>query len=198
MSLGKLVVLAALAALPALGQSYCSLVVRVVNTPGIALPRIHVVVTEPNGHVEIADTSDSGEARFCGLGVPSTALKVGRSTCDQVLIPNLYLEWGKTRQVTVTYDACPIEESIPAVFNACRLVLRFQDQNERWISDVKFSPPLSRAPNVTSDEYGRMMIPWRTGEPLSGRVVREGFAPRQIDVACSREDHAVTLEPESR
>src|SRR5580704_8529456 len=128
---------------------YCSLVVRVLNQGGTASSRILVVVSEPSGVVLADNTTENGEAKFCGLGVQPVTVKVGGSSCNQVLVQNVMLIWNSTREVIVTYVPCPSE--MPSVVPpSCWVLFRFRDENEKWISDVSFIPPVPRAPTLAS------------------------------------------------
>src|SRR5437773_2455866 len=66
-------------------SDYCSLVVRVLSPEGVVLSGIPIVVTEASGVVVLGST-ENGEAQFCGLGIRPVTIKVGRTTCNQVLV----------------------------------------------------------------------------------------------------------------
>ncbi len=174
---------------------YCSLVVRVFNQGGTASSGIQVVVTEPNGLVLAANTTETGEAKFCGLGVHGATVKVGRSSCNQVIVQNVLLIWNSTRDLIVTYVPCPTET--PSVIPPCGVLFRFRDENEKWISNVLFTPPLRRAPTLASDSFGRVMVRMDTGEELHVTTVQAGYAPEKLDLRCDNtvngQERLVTL-----
>ena len=175
---------------------YCSLVVRVLNQGGTASSGIQVIVSEPNGVVLAGYTTENGEARFCGLGVRPVAVKVGRSSCNQVIVQNVLLIWDSTREVIVTYVACPTET--PSVIPpSCAVLFRFRDENEKWISNVSFTPPVRRAPTLASDSFGRVMVRIDRGEELHVTTAHAGYAPERIDLQCDNtvngQERLVTL-----
>jgi hypothetical protein len=174
---------------------YCSLVVRVHNAGGVALSGIQIVVSELSGVVTVGNTTENGEAQFCGLGVLGATIKVGRSTCNQVLVQNVPLAWDSTREVNVTYVTCPIES--PTVIPPCSVVFRFRDENEKWISNVSFTPPVPRAPTLVSDSFGRVMVRMETGEELHLMTLHAGYASEKLDLLCDNaligQERLVTL-----
>jgi hypothetical protein len=174
---------------------YCSLVVRVLSPEGVVLSGIQIVVTELSGLVVVGKTTENGEAQFCGLGVRPVTIKVGRTTCNQVLVQTGPLTWNSTREVKVTYVACPIES--PSVIPLCSVVFRFRDENEKWISNVSFTPPVPRAPTLASDSFGRVMVRMDRGEELHLATVHAGYASEKIDLLCDNaligQERLVTL-----
>jgi hypothetical protein len=161
---------------------YCSLVVRVLRPVGLPLPGIQVIVSEPSGVVVVGNTAENGEAQFCGLGVRGVTIKVGRSSCNQLLVQNVPLAWNSTREVQVTYVACPIES--PTVYPLCSVLFRFRDENEKWISNVSFTPPIRRTPMLASDDFGRAMVRMDRGEELHLTTAHPGYVPENIDLRC--------------
>lgn len=171
------------ASMTAVAQESCSLVVRVVGKDDIPLSGVRVIVLEASGIVSLERTA-VGEARFCGLGVRPVEVKVGESTCNQVLVQNVPLSWNTVRELKVTYTRCPIEES--STVPLCSVLFRFRDQNEQWIPNVAFSPPPPRSTESKSDQFGRLMLRMARGEQIHLRTVHPGFLSEDLDLTCDR------------
>ena len=142
--------LLAMSSTGAAAQTYCSLVVRVVDPSGREVPEAPVRLEEQGGRVVNAENRRGG-VRFCDLDLQPVTITVGYPGCNQVRVRDVPLEWGQTRTVKVVYDREPCIRDLPPVA-ACKILFRFRDEQGKWISGIFLDPPVSGAVDPRSDE----------------------------------------------
>ncbi len=164
---------------------FCSLIVRVTELGGAGVSDVPVTIQETGGRIESA-VAESGEARFCDLGVLPVTVTVGSvSSCDQTVVHNVILAWGLTRMLKVVYDRAPCRVDGPPPILPCETLLRFVDENSKWVSNVGFNPQLPHGGDPRSDVYGRVMVLLAKHESFRGLAEKPGYKPEIIAIDCS-------------
>ena len=179
----RLVVFFLIFAISAGAEEYCSLLVRVIDSNDKAAEAI-VAVQDRNGR-SVEKMSSGGSADFCGLGILPVDVSVGSPGCNQVLIRNVPLQWGSTRNLKVVYDREPCLYDPPPVA-ACKILLRVVDSSDRDLGDAILNDSGSRHA-FRSDQSGRILVRIPAGKHVRGSVEKPGYVPREIDVPCDRE-----------
>jgi len=178
-------------------QSYCSLVVKVVDPEGREVPEALMTLEEQNGRVVDAENQRGG-VRFCDLGLQPVTITVGSPNCNQVSVRSVSLEWGRTRTVKVIYDWKPCLRDLPPVA-ACHILFRFSDEQGKWIPGVVFDPPSSGAVEPRSDDSGRLLVRIAARTELRATARREGYLPNEVHLTCTRDlinaERLVKLRP---
>ena len=151
-------------------EDFCSLTVKVVGPvdDGRKLSEVLVGVQERKGRSAAAFIKD-GIVQFCGLGLSSVDVTVGKNHYDcQVQVHEVPLTWNEPRELKITYHGRPcgrLDDRPHAVVGrmvgvvkpiSCSALLRFFDESDRWIPGVSLKGPASPAPS--SDPYGRLMV----------------------------------------
>jgi hypothetical protein len=163
-------------------QGKCSLIVQVVDPAG--RPRqAKVTVTESQGRKVEASGNAAEGYRFCDLGSLPVTVRVGEGGCSEVIVREVVLPWGETRNLKVFYDPWPCDRTSPTV-PFCRVLYRFTDEQNRWVQGVTFSPLPSGVDSPQSDEYGRLMVRPRFGTELRMSSRKEGYADQPIQFSC--------------
>jgi len=169
----------------------CSLTVSVVGPGGNPLKKeVTVEVREATGRVESARTN-KGRASLCGLGVSPVDVTVGAESYRcQVVVRNVPIQWDVAAELTVTYDFRPCSSTEAAgdhaygiangVFSCSALVRVF---DERGMGVLGTLTVARRAPQQ-SDQYGRIMVSFRSDETGRSVVDAVGFKPRSINLKC--------------
>jgi hypothetical protein len=177
----KILAMALFAVAAAFAEDYCSLIVEVVNSNGQPVSGQTVEVFERDGRAVSAVTTN-GEARFCDLGVLPVTIRV-IAGYDQPSVENTLLSWMQTRKVRITYDDTrrrPVQDWL------CSILLRFRDEEGKWIPDVALNPSLPKSPNLRSDSFGRAMLHLDYTEEVHVTSEHAGYVSEKIDtVKCT-------------
>ncbi len=180
-----LILLLFAAATGAVAQTYCSLVVKIVDPNGREVPEAAVSLSEENGRIVKAENQRGG-VRFCDLGLLPVTITVGSPSCNQVTVRNVPLQWGSTKTIKIIYDAAPCLRDLPPVA-ACKILFRFSDDRGKWISGVVLDPPVSTADPSRSDDSGRILVRIAAGTELRAMTKRDGYAPEDLHLTCTRD-----------
>jgi hypothetical protein len=131
--------------------------------------------------------SRRGGVRFCDLGIRTVKIVVGDTSCNEVTVSNVPLQWGEMVTTKVTYDrrACSRETRSP--IPQCEILFRFMDEQRKWIPGVTLAPPLiAGVPDIRSDSFGRYLIGVEFGREVSTAAQRDGYYPQEIRMLCDR------------
>jgi len=179
-------------------NAYCSLTVRVMSADGhddVAL----VTVEEQNGRV-LEKEHRQGGVQFCDLGVLPVTVKVGGDqACNQVVVRNVKLTWGKpvVLKISSNDEQCPRVGAPPPV-PLCEILLRVSDEDDNWIKHARVDIQGERPVTLMTDDYGRAHLNSRRDLPNIGTVSAEGFNPAEFRVSCSfghpKVEHIMTLK----
>lgn len=181
-------------------ESHCSLVIRVLSPDGEYVDAVVRVVEESGRAIE--KENEQPGIRFCDLGIRPVNVIVGLdSTCNQVTVRNVPLDWGKEYHLTITYDLNPcLHHPPPPPEPLCEILLRVADSKQgHWIPGavIEFSTPSVQA--RTTDEYGRAFLVVRAGSEVQARVKAVGYKPQEIRPRCQgrgKIEHHVLLQTE--
>jgi hypothetical protein len=178
-------------------QTYCSLVVKVVDPNDREVPEAQVTLEERSGRVVNAENQRGG-VRFCDLGLQPVTITVGSPQCNQVCVREVPLEWGRTKIVKVVYDREPCLRDFPPVA-ACTILFRFSNESGKWISGVIFDPPVSGAEHPRSDNFGRALVSIAAGKELRTSAKRQGYVSEEVRLTCTRDlmftERVIKLRP---
>ena len=169
----------------AYAEGYCSLIVKVVNPSGneVSAP---IDVEERSGRLIEKQESDYevGGIRFCDLGLSMVTVTVGFPGCNQVIVRNVPLTWGETREVYVIYDRqpCLSPDVIP---QTCRFLFRFEDLQYDPIQKVLFKMQEPRKRTVEADEFGRVSVTLPFDRELLGTASADGYNPIELRLPCT-------------
>jgi len=196
MSPVRLVFLLIVTLMPASGQEYCSLIVRILG-PVVAAPGVLVKVESEKGESFSARTENS-VARFCGLGVLPVTVSVGNpADCNYTVVHNVLPTWGVAREIQVAFDQAACRDEGPAPILPCAILLRFTDEEGHPVGGVRLSSPVGRSAGPNSDAFGRAMIRLAIGEDLRTTAEKPGYRPEQVSLKCTNSlagrERAITL-----
>jgi hypothetical protein len=191
-------------------QENCSLTVKLLDANGKEdLSPRRIRVTEQSGR-EIEVVSRRGEARFCDLGILPVTITVGSPYCHEVTVDSVPVDFGLNTVIKVVSDnnLCSDgrRESLPVPW--CTFLLRFQDEQQRWVSGVSLTPALGGDkreidPSVRnqprqSDAFGRTLVQVNLDRRLRAQAIRDGYMPAAIELTCNghnrTSEHVVTLQ----
>ena len=170
----------------ALGADYCALTVEVVQ-PGGPANGVMVLVQEQNGRADAKSTTQSGEVFFCDLGVSSVTITVGSSGCQSIM-KDVRMVFGVETKLRIHYDRMPCIRDTLGTILPCSLLLRFRNDNNEWIPDVRLNPTLPKFPNVKSDRYGRAIAVFDLGE-LHLMTDAPGYLASPIELRCPNQPY---------
>lgn len=163
-----------------MAHSHCSLVVEVVNPAGRNTPA-NVTVTEPATGRMHSQNADSGTARFCDLGILPVRVSVGHEACNQVVINNQQLSWGKTTTVSVIYDREPCLNDPPAT-GGCSILLRIVDEHTVAVPGAVIS--IAKRSPFKSDQFGRVLVGITGATTHRAIVSGKGFSEAEVELQC--------------
>jgi len=176
----------------------CSLLVRVVDVRDQEVTGALIRVEEAGGRTEEL-RSRRGGARFCDLGIRSVTVIVGDSSCNQVTVRNVPLEWGRMSTTKVIYDLRECQRERQSAIPQCEILLRFKDPQGNWIPKVSLSSPLIGLPGGTADVYGRYLVGVPFGGEIRSTAEKEGYHSQNIRHMCHADrmfdEQVVTLQP---
>jgi len=185
-SLFRVVLCVTIFMLPGAGQDYCSLIVTVVGAEGLER-EARVTVEEPDGR-KVTKENRPGGVRFCDLGILPVTVTVGHPACNQTIVRNVPLWWGKPTKLKITYDrdVC-LYEPPPPPRPGCEVLFRVADESGGWVSDavVELTEPWRR--KVESDRYGRLYLYPPYGSRVRGMIRAAGYEPEAVEEKCTRE-----------
>jgi hypothetical protein len=182
-----------LAAGTALGQSYCSLRVKVVTRDG-GLVAAQVFVEESDGHKEYRLLRGKGdEAAFCDLGILPATVKVGvDGDCGQVIVRNVALAWQRESVLKVTYDRrdCPTDAIGPPT-PVCLILFRLTGPGSQPVRGAQIRIVGGAKPaDLTTDQYGRAAHFADLGATVRGAIEAPGGGPAEtFSFACTTADY---------
>jgi hypothetical protein len=164
---------------------YCSLTVRVTDPAGREV-EARVSVEERNGR-SLEHDNKAGGIRFCDLGITPVTVTVGDPNCDQVIVKDVPLQWGRTSEVSVIYDRKPCLIDSPPVA-ACQFLLRFVDSRRKPAGGVslKIATPYEGTEN--GDNFGRILVRIPAGQDLRAVATLSGYRPAEVQIPCTREN----------
>src|SRR5271166_4987070 len=93
------------------GRDYCSLVVKIIDPQGRRRDA-RITVEEKDGRNVIKE-AETGEAKYCDLGIFPVTVTIGHPECNQVVIRNVPLTWDMTTNTTAIYDVKPCQVDSP-------------------------------------------------------------------------------------
>lgn len=151
----SLIVLGVAASLSAVGATYCSLEVRVIDESGQDIEAT-VKVAEPGRQVR-EQLFEGVPVRFCDLGIRPVKVIVGVEGCNRVVIEDVHLDWGETARLLVVYRYYPCDRRLPSP-PGCNVLLRVRSAKV-WAKEIPiFSGPDKRFKVGETDEFGRWMM----------------------------------------
>lgn len=177
------VVFAFASATLATAQTYCSLMVSVVDVHGNEV-EADVTMQERDGRAVTLENQPGG-VRFCDLGLEPVMVIVGSPECNQVSVRQVPLDWGRTTTLKVVYDREPCLREAPPVA-ACKLLFRFSDERGKWIPGVAIESPALKIKS-RSDDFGRVLLGIGFNTELRAMARRDGFEPYPIHLTCTRD-----------
>jgi hypothetical protein len=158
----------------ALGQDYCSLVVKVVD-PQQRRAAARVSVEERDGRIEVKET-EGADLDFCDLGISPVSITVGHPACNQAVVRNVGLDWNRTTRMTIIYDRAPcLKDTSPVA--ACQILLRFRNPQQQWLAKVALELQGPYPQTLSSDKFGRQLIRVVAGQSVRGHATAEGYRP---------------------
>jgi hypothetical protein len=193
---------------PVSAQAVCSLTV-VVNSPEGERLAVAISVEEENGRVIRRDAA-IGEARFCDLGIRPVTVTVGSDgMCNQVVVRRVPITENDNYFLRVIYDPkrCQVLHKRPLL--QCVLLFRIADAKGEWLAGarVRISAPFLSVVNGTlkpvqsekageADLYGRVRFSPELGSTIRGRVILEGFHPKDFEFRCSEvwQEYVIRLD----
>ncbi len=169
---------------------YCSLAIKVSDPAGKEV-EARVIVQERDGR-RVEQESQSGGARFCDLGITPVTITVGAPQCNQVIVRNVGLEWGKTANVSVICDRRPCLSDAPPVA-ACQFLLRFVDAGHKPVAgvSVRRQDPGDGTGTEKADEFGRLLVRIPANEALRAVGTAPGYGRSEVRIPCSSENQRV-------
>lgn len=170
---------------PSWSTDYCSLIVKVVNGQGQET-EAWVTVEERDGR-RLREENVPGGVRFCDLGILPVTVMVGDPACNQVVVRNVPLYWGETRELKVFYDRDPCLIDPPPVA-ACRILYRFADPEGNWVRKLTLKVDSPRPEKLETDSFGRVLVRIAAGEELRAVATAEGHRTAELRLTCTREN----------
>lgn len=162
-----------------LAEKYCSLEVTVESE---YTDPVSVTVVEADGWKSQRDT-EAGVARFCGLGIRSVSVVVGKAGCNQVFVRDVPLRWMKTTALRVVHQrSICLEESPPVA--ACTFLLRFANHERKPISGVALEVQAPFPEVRAADEHGRILFWIAAGKTVTGVADHDGYLPQSVSIEC--------------
>ncbi len=169
-------------------SDYCSLIVKISDPKGN--PVLVPVAVEDQGNTSQRQDSRGGTAMFCGLGITPVNIVVGRPECNQIVIRNVPLHWGRTTIVPVTYDREPCIFDAPPS-GACVFLFRFYDLQGQVVPRVLLNLRSPRRQTFKSDGYGRVFLSIPAGQQLSASASAAQGVPVELEIPCTSETQRV-------
>jgi hypothetical protein len=184
------------------GSDYCSLIVNLINANGTeAAGRRTITVTEADGRT-VSQEYQQGGASFCDLGVLPVTITVASPYCFQVTMRNVSVGVGKTKAVKIVSNNegdCSNVDTAPAPW--CNVLLRFKDEDGKWIPNVTLSPiapakdfreidPTHRRVSFPqSGKFGRIIVVVDLNAELHAKAIRDGYIPQDVDLPCNSQTY---------
>jgi len=184
------------------GNDYCSLVVKLIDSTGAEdSSRQLITVTEMNGRTTSMENR-AGGVSFCDLGILPVTIRVSKSLyCRDITLSNVGMNFGETTTIKIMADnpLCSNVDLAPTPW--CRVLLRFKDEEDKWISGITLKPvppaidfrdvyPLHRANAFPqSDHAGRILVGIEQKAELRATATRDGYMPQTIELPCTTETY---------
>ena len=169
---------------------YCSLIVTVVGEEGLER-EARVTVEEPGGR-KVTKENELGGVKFCDLGILPVTVTVGHPACNQTIVKNVPLWWGKPTRLKVIYNRDPcLYDAPPPMHPGCEVLFRVTEGEDRWIGNavLELREPWSR--NLKGDRYGRLYLYPPYGSTVRGEIRATGYEPAEVDAECTRDRPAI-------
>lgn len=168
-----------------LAQDYSSLTVHVSST-GRASPT-WVFVIESGGRTEERELT-SPEVQFCDLGGLPVTVKVGEDwDCNQVVVRNDHVTFGRPYALTVTYNSTRCNEDLPRPpVPICQVVFRVAD-SRGWVQGARIRVLRPEPSELQTDRFGRASVVMKLGDELGGSVTTGGLS-RDFTFRCTRDE----------
>jgi hypothetical protein len=145
-----------------------------------------VTVEEHDGR-KIERENRPGGVRFCDLGITPVTVTVGHPACNQVVVRNVGLMWGKTSNISVIYDRKPCLIDTPPVA-ACQFLLRFVNLERRPINGVSLEIQKPYGETRRADKFGRALVRIAARQELVAVAVAQGYRPTDTKIPCTSEN----------
>lgn len=183
-------------------NTYCSLVVRVLDPHGRRV-ETPVAVIDSSGRV-IEKMQEKSDVRFCDLGIAPVTVRAGFPRgCNDIQISDVPLTWGKTYLLRITQDYGPcFQHAPPPPEPICDVLVRVMGERGSWLSTAQIRTSEPRAISRDTDGHGRALFVIRQSATLKAEVSAAGYSAKQVSCRCSigekvREE-VVRLDPENR
>jgi hypothetical protein len=140
----------------------------------------------------------AGGASFCDLGVLPVTIRVSSRYCGEITMTDVGVRFGETTTIKInTLCSSDGREFLPMPW--CRVLLRFKDEEDKWISGIALKPsppardfrdidPRYRAnPFPRSDNAGRVLvtIPIELKGEFRAIATHDDYMPQPIQFPCT-------------
>lgn len=169
--------------MPDLKGQHCALVVKIVDPSNQPIDTYVTVMDSAGSATEQKATN--GAANFCGLGIKPVTVTVGRNErCNQLIVKNVPLRWGRTYVMKVIYDyeSC-LSPWIPVVTPSCEMLVKTIDADGDPVAGAVLRLR-GRAAELKTDDYGRAYLNLAVGMEAAIDVRHPDYSSTSIHTAC--------------
>jgi len=177
----------------AVGSDFCAVRVMLTSKDG-SLASALVELRDDTGRVVQRSMADGGVAEFCDFDFGEHSIKIGGTTCAELIIPHVGVVFGSTQVFRAYVNECSgWELSIP---RGCRTYFRVSTSDGEKLSGVTVVSQPAGSKTIT-DAYGRALVRANSGENETVTFSKAGYVSRGLTVKCgapSYSEQRVTLE----